>query len=662
MSNVVPLLAALLLAIPVAQAGAQFTDPAGDVAYSGPAPSTPIPALAPTESLDFLGLDVAEEDLAFNFVLKLQSLDQVSPQTIHYVVPFSWLDANYRIHLTRTRADPTATSNLAAALEQGDGSVYTRILDLEATEDTAAGTITFTLAKNNIISLQGHAPVFKSRLTNVTVASWTTLGFGDATSQLGDQMPDGQPGEILYELGGSANGHLTLEAPDPVRISNGGATTFVFQAHLQNTDSQDDAATMEVVGAPSNWEISVQAAQRVPAGDERPIFALVTIPFGHQHGGFSGFDLVATSSRDPSITASIRFGVLHTPIPFPAGHHPDVYLHAVADDTGALGDTFGTTTNTMNTIPPETDAPEAFARLLPDGTAAWDIPLGPALALGMDFDLARTGSVAFEVLGKRSGPATISAELLLVRGEEDLVTLAEAMTADIELDLQAATPVSFTVAPTAEADYIPYTPGPNLMLRIRLTTAPGSPTPVPQAATPAIVVGSFAMNLPLNEYADLPVWDPGIESTVRLVSEGPIERDALPGTTVTYTFTLTNNGDATDDLELGVAGNGASNSDFAPQGKVRLGAGESRQATVAVRVPSDMREGDRLEVILLARSENDPSNIALVRTATRATQDADNADEEQAFQDALDKKGTPVPPLAAVLALGLALAMRRRRY
>jgi hypothetical protein len=454
----------------------------------------------------------------------------------------------------------------------------------------------------------------------------------------------------------------TLEAPDPVRISNGGATTFVFQAHLQNTDSQDDAATMEVVGAPSNWEISVQAAQRVPAGDERPIFALVTIPFGHQHGGFSGFDLVATSSRDPSITASIRFGVLHTPIPFPAGHHPDVYLHAVADDTGALGDTFGTTTNTMNTIPPETDAPEAFARLLPDGTAAWDIPLGPALALGMDFDLARTGSVAFEVLGKRSGPATISAELLLVRGEEDLVTLAEAMTADIELDLQAATPVSFTVAPTAEADYIPYTPGPNLMLRIRLTTAPGSPTPVPQAATPAIVVGSFAMNLPLNEYADLPVWDPGIESTVRLVSEGPIERDALPGTTVTYTFTLTNNGDATDDLELGVAGNGASNSDFAPQGKVRLGAGESRQATVAVRVPSDMREGDRLEVILLARSENDPSNIALVRTATRATQDADNADEEQAFQDALDKKGTPVPPLAAVLALGLALAMRRRRY
>ncbi|MHB1260141.1 MAG: hypothetical protein ACYC2H_00350 [Thermoplasmatota archaeon] len=652
------IICAALAWAPTASAGAQFTDPAGDVAYTAGAP---VPALPATESLDLVGLDVVEEDLAFTFVLKTQSLDQPGPLNTQYIVPFTWRDADFRIHFTRTRADPSAPANLVASFEQSDGTIYTRILDLEPTEDTTAGTMSVVLPKNAIISLEGHAPVFKSELTNVTVQAWTTVGFGPASGRLQDQMPDDAPGVILYEMGGSANGHLTLEAPDPVRISNGGATTFVFQAHLQNKDTEQDAATMELVGVPANWQVSVQPAQVVPPDDERPIFALVTIPFGHQHGGFSGFDLVATSSRDPSVTASIRFGVLHTPIPFPAGHHPDVYLHARADDSGALADRFSTSTNWMNTAPSEDDLPEALASVAQDGSVTWDIPLGPTLAIGMDFDVARTGTLAFEVMGRRTGAGTVDAELVLVRGEQEVAKLAEPMSADVTFDPQAATPVEFTITPTAESDYIPYAPGQNLLLRVRMQSSPALPGPNPSEANPAIMVGSFAMTLPLNEYADLPVWDPGIQSTVSLVANGAIERNALPGTTVTYTFTLTNKGTGTDDLELGVVGNSATMADFTPQEKIRLAPGESREATVAIRVPQDVREGERLEVILLARSEADPSNIALVRTATTATQNAENVDEEQAFKDALGKKGTPLPPVVALAAIVLAVFLARRR-
>lgn len=652
------ILGALLLMAGPVQAGGKFTDASGDVASTA-VPAEGVPSLPPTEALDFVGLDVIEEDLAFNFTFKLQSLDQSSPPTIQYAVDFTWKDADFRIHVTRTRADPTGPPSVAAQLQQSDGQVYSRVLDLEATEDSAAGTITVPLAKNAIISLEGHAPVYGSKLTNVTATSWSNVGFGPTASRLQDIMPDDAPGEILYEMGGSANGHLTLEAPDPVRISNGGATTFVFQAHLQNSGTEQDAATMAITGAPPNWDVSVQPAQVVPPGDERPIFALVTIPFGHQHGGFSGFDLVATSSRDPSITASIRFGVLHTPVPFPAGHHPDVYLHARAEDSGQLADRFAGTTNTMNTQPPEDDLAEALSQIQTDG-AVWDIPLGPALAIGMDFDVARTGSLAFDVLGKRTGSATLEAQLLLVRGTEE-TPLAQAMTSDIQLDLQTSTPVEFTITPTPESDYIPYAPGQNVVLRISMTIPGSLPTPNPQETTPAIMTGSFAMTLPLNEYADLPVWDPGIESTVGLVAQGDVERKALPGTTVTYSFTLTNKASMTDDLELGVVGNAAEMADFTPQEKIRLAQGESKVVTLAVRVPNDVREGERLEVILLARSEVDASNIALVRTATVATQDASNVDEEQAFKDAKGTKGAPLPPIVTLAALAMALALRRRK-
>ncbi len=652
------------IAAPLAQAGAQFTDPLGDLALAGPSPSA-VPDNPQTRNIDLVGLNVIEEDLAFTFVLKMQSLEQQGGTTARYTIPFTWLDAQYRISVTRTRLDPTATPSTQATFQQSDGQRYSRVLDLDVTEDLAASTLSIVLSKNSIISLEGHAPIFGSQLPNVTVRAWTSIGFGPGASRIEDQMPDAAPGVIVYELGGYANGHLALEAPDPVRVSNGGATTFVFQAHLQNSDTADDAATIKLEGAPADWDTLVQPGQRIPAEDERPIFALITIPFGHQHGGFSGFNMTATSSRDPSITASIRFGVLYTPIPMPAGHHPEIFLHASAEDTGVVAQTFGSTTNTMSTVEDHADdVAEALAERTMNGGAAWDIPLGPALALGLDFDLNRTGALEFNLLGRRPGAATISAELLLVRGDEELVSLVAPVSADVTLDAQAATPVALVLTPSAESDYVPYASGQNLLLRLRLESTPQFPCCPTPDGTPAIVTGSFRMPLPLNEYADLPVWDEGIESSVQLTTLEPVERDARPGTTVTYTFTVTNNGDATDEVELGVVGAGAEGAAYLPDGKVELSPGASVTATLAVRIPADAVAGDRLEAVFIARSETDPSNIALVRTATTVSPDAANEDEEQAFRDAAGKKkDTPLPLAFVLIALSGALMARRlRRY
>lgn len=640
-------------------AGAQMTDPPGDVqATGGPSP-TGVPANPQTDPADLLGLVVEEEDLAFTFRLQVAGLGQAAGTTAHWAIPFTWMDAGFQVHLVRTMADPSATARLQAWLEQWDGARYGRILTLTPVEDAAASTLSVELAKNAIVSLEGHAPVYGSVLANVTVRSWLEVEGGPA--RFVDQMPDGAPGAILYERGGSANGHLTLEAPDPVRVSNGAATTFVFQAHMQNRGSAADTATLELRGVPAGWEATVQPAQGVPPGDERPIFAVVSVPFAHQHGGFSAFDLVATSQRDPSVTASIRFGVLYTPIPMPAGHHPTLYLHAASTATGATAGVLGSTQNSMNTVDThDEDAAQAFPAASANGTLEWSIPLAPLMALGLDFDLNRTGNLHLQVASHRSGPGSVSAQLWLARADSRILPLTQATRVEATWDPQAPTPVDLPLRPAAQSDYVAYSPGQNLLLAV--TMASGQPLPCCLGAetTPTLDVAGFRMDLPLDEYADRPVWDPGIESSVGIQVLSDVQRAARPGTTLVYNMTLTNLGGA-DSVELALAGGGMRVSTLLPNGTVDVAAGQSLSLRLAVRVPDDAAPTTRFETLVVGRSKADPSNIAIGRVVTVADPDAGNADEGPWFRDAAQGQQTPVPVAAALAgALGAGLLHRRR--
>lgn len=640
-------------------AGAQMTDPRGDVqATGGPSP-TGVPANPQTDLADLLGLVVEEQDLAFTFRLQAAGLGQAAGTTAHWTIPFTWMDAGFQVHLVRTMADPTATARLQAWLEQWDGARYGRILTLTPVEDAATSTLSVELAKNAIVSLEGHAPVYGSVLANVTVRSWVEAEGGPL--RFADQMPDGAPGTILYERGGSANGHLTLEAPDPVRVSNGAATTFVFQAHMQNRGSETDTATLELRGIPAGWEATVQPAQAVPPGDERPIFAVVSVPFAHQHGGFLAFDLVATSQRDPSVTASIRFGVLYTPIAMPAGHHPTVYLHASPTVTGATAPVLGSTANSMNTVEThDEDAPQAFPASSTNGTLEWSIPLAPLMALGLDFDLNRTGNLHLQVASHRSGPGSVAAQLWLARADSRILPLTEAARVDAAWDPQAPTALDLPLRPTPDADYVAYSPGQNLLLVVTAAAGQALPCCLGAESTPTLDVANFRMDLPLDEYADRPVWDPGIESTLRIDVHADVQRPARPGTTIVYNMTLTNRA-GPDAVALSLAGSGTPVSTLFPNGTLEVPGGKAVTLQLAVRVPSDAAASTRFETLVVARSGADPSNIAIGRVVTVADPAARNADEGQAFKDASQKKETPLPLAAALAGAVLAAAVGRRR-
>jgi MYXO-CTERM domain-containing protein len=656
----------LVLAVPAARAGGSFTDDEGDVLVTGaPTPLAPNPQ---TDAVDLVALDVLEEDNDFTLNVKVKSLTQQGGSMSSYSVDMTWMDATFRVFVSRSRIDPTAEPLFRASLQAIEGGEASEISELEVTSDHQA-TISVRLPKVNIISLQGHAPVFGSELTGVVVRAEMPVGFGPAAASAVDAMPDTGAGVIEYEKGGSANGHFVLEAPDPVRISNGGATTFVFQGHLQNQGTADDTATLAIEDLPEAWQATTVPLQQVPAGEERPVFVVVTIPFAHAHGGFSNFSLTATSQSNPDVEASIRYGVLHTPVPMPAGHHSELYLHARPADTGALGTTFGGTKNTMNTLGErasdevEYAAPDTAAAFGPqDGPITWNVPLGPNLAMGLDADLNRTGEIAASILGRMSGEATLEAVVLLVKGETEIAAMMTSTPVQLKLDLQTPTPFTIPLTPTPESDYVAYVPGQNLVLRLTLTPATAAPCCGPTDQAPGLTVDDFRMALPLNEYADMPQWDAGIASSVALIADGPLQREGRPGTVLAYTFTLTNQLDVEDEIDLGIAGTHASLATLAPTQTVKLAAKASRTMMLAVAIPAAADNDEHLEVLLVARSQSDASNIAIGRTMTVVQKGSATADEKAKLDAALDEgKDTPGPTLAATLiAIGL-IALRRRR-
>lgn len=660
----------LLHALPLpgasGQEGPLLSDKEGDVIVTngGSSAPAPLPANAQTASADLRELALAEEDIDLTFTLKLASLAQQGGSTNRYTMTFQWMDAPFEATLTRSRVDPTSVPITSATLSLcADECV--RVTDLDHALDEAAGTFRFLVPKRYVTSLEGHAPVFGSQLTGVVVRSVVTLDGFPGTPATGaraeDVMPDTGEGVITYAKGGSSNGHIVLEAPDPVRVSNGGATTFVFNCHVQNALDVEDTVTFALENVPAEWTATAPGPQKVPPGSEKPVFVLVTIPFGHQHGGFTTFNLTATSLKDSNVKASLRFGVLHTPTPMPAGHHSELYLHAKPADSGVFQTTFPRTEVTMSTVGEHgEDVPDALASVGQDGAIEWRIPLAPQLALGVDSDLNRTGALTASINGRMEAQGTLTGELWLVKGDQDVALLGKLADAQVSLAQSAPASVTSTYTPEAASDYVPYAAGHNLELRLTLTTG-GQVPPNPQNP-PGLVVTDFKLALPLDEYADAPSFEEGEGSTLRIEPQDGLEKTARPGAMAAYSFLLTTLATTPTDYQIELAGTNAKESEVTPDGTLPFEPTETKRVTLGVRVPASAQNDQRLESILVIRSRSDPSDITLARTVTLVSRSAAGADEAGEFEAAKNEgKKTPLPATLAVAAGLAAFALRRRR-
>ncbi|HVM45293.1 MAG TPA: hypothetical protein VM582_05105, partial [Candidatus Thermoplasmatota archaeon] len=463
---VAAILLATLLPVPGAAAKAFAEDPAGDPQVTVFGAST-VPAPGGFgDAVDLLALDVQEDAEELTFVLSVKDLRQ-PVSFAEYEIRFTWAKDEYAVVVRRVVAQAVLDDNSRAYVVNVDEGRWNALAYLRHEIDLEKGTITVHLPKPYILSETGRYPLLGDALKDVYVEARSHLTLFSFTADAYDRMPDDGAAAYPFKFGDVARGHLRLDAEDRVRVSNGGATTFVYQALIANKGELDDEVSIRLSEMPDGWNGTVQSPVRVPGGAERKVAILVSVPFAHDHGGFSSFNVTVTSARDAASAASVRLGVLHTPIPQPAGHHADLYLHASTFNAGIFGRAFPFTSASMNTDGDHTgDAAEASARNA-GNRIAWRIPLDPALRMGLDFDLDRTGTIVGTIVGHTQTAGKLSAELALVDedGEEGLL-LGDTDEQDLALEVSNAVPFKLTFTPAAEADYIPYVRGQNIVLTL----------------------------------------------------------------------------------------------------------------------------------------------------------------------------------------------------
>jgi hypothetical protein len=597
----------------------------------------------------------------------------------------TWHDRSYSADLYHFVTGPQAFDDAELRLRQG--SELTDVAKLATKIDLEKGTVQTTIPKVYILDSADRMPLKGDAITRVHVASDRTADIGIDPISLAtgviDRMPDsGDGASYTLQKGDVAIGPLRLVAPERVRVSNGGATTFVYRVDLRNDGDADDDARISVTELPNDWNATYPEAIHVPAKANLTFTVLASVPFAHKHGGFDAFNVIARSARDADALATLRLGVLHTPIPQPAGHHSDLYIHGRAANAAPLDAEFNYALMWMSTEGAhESDAPEIPANDCPEqGVHIWRFPLDPTLRIGIDFDLSRLGTLSGSLVPYAKGTGSIGAKLYLVdegegsparngRVEFDkskALPLADSPPAPLSLDLATAVPFKLAITPRADADYVPFTPHKNLWLE--LTFKADQPDVVCSGIhgmTPVLTPKEFKLTLPLNEYEDRLDGIAEAASVLDLKIEGPSEKTGRPGALMTYVFALTNAGLTPDEVALELAGNDAKLGEIVPGGTIPLAPKETKRIVVGVTIPKDASDETSYDVLLYAHSKTDPSKSAVGRTKTTADHGAGAADDESALLQAAKAdaaKDTPALAVGALLAgaVGAALASRRR--
>jgi hypothetical protein len=156
------------------------------------------------------------------------------------------------------------------------------------------------------------------------------------------------------------------------------------------------------------------------------------------------------------------------------------------------------------------------------------------------------------------------------------------------------------------------------------TTAGGASTDVDVTFdSTGLATGVYTATLCVNSNdADTPQIAVPVEMTVfdptYGVQSGTADADLTgePGSTVTYTVSITNTGDATDTFDLTLSGNSWT-SDLS-ETSVTLDAGESTTVWITVEIPGDATDGETDTVTVTAESVNDPTATSSVDLTTTA--------------------------------------------
>lgn len=642
--------------------------------------------------LDLRSLAWNEEPEAFGFVLGLRdtsaSAESNPLDQVRYFIGFTFEDVDYGIQVYRFVGLGGEVFHDAYMGPRYDDGEY-RSIDhedyVEITVDDEASTLTGTIRRQSIIDSEG-APaalgdVFKDFFVEAQSLSIVLIRGTDTSTAVTDRMPDdGMAGVFEATFGIVQDGDARLGSQAPFRLSNGGATSMVYEVDAANL-GQKQSFRLAATAVPAGWEVALPFDRLVlDEGEQRTFPILVTTPSGHKHGGVDKFLITMTGERDGRHVGRAELGVKYTTIPQPAGHHPTLYLHshrpwgeppvAAAEDISP-GLLFGPAQGYLNAAPPEDDpgdtqeAMPSYSSIIPGfGWFSWHMPLLPTLGMGLDFDTQKTATLSLPIsYGYVAQDVEITATLYYAGGRDNMVVAHTLPTQPLSFGPQASQTIELTLEIDKDADFIPYQPEAWMELSIDMEGIFAGPNVGP-GSVPSIEPGG-KLDLPLLEYHDRVERFYGAIESLRFDKEY-LEKPVNPSKTVVFETRLRNDGTQTEPIALNLTGTNAQWARLLGPAAFDLRAGQERAIAVAVAVPDGTPDGALADLVLQAVSERETFRRAIIEFIAIVDEEADHPDESDrvsTLDEKLDDKKSPGFELAAVALgmLAIALVLRRRR-
>lgn len=652
---------------------------------------------------DLLGAWVDETPEFLIFKVQVAELAESSAHVqvlddLFVYVHFVSHDQEYRIQMDVKKNEAGELRRNAFFEKLNGAGEYDYVTKREIILDSGSGTLTTWVDRTLIPDSKGAPPFPERSIKDFWVESFGLLRPGavlhvgedayGAPIYVTDRMPDEGVSIAKWDIqfGLEQLGHVSLKSDDPIRTSNGEASTFVFPVVAVNKGDKKDVFDLVAKDVPNGWTVTFPRPSVVVDGQgEARTAVLLTTPFEHNHGEITTFLVEGQSRDDPSAKGKVELGLRYTETPQPAGHHDILWIYSVPEYDPPLQDFMGTVLagndgqvffNAKEGYDPD-GQPEVPVRGIPNWDSPgpdagsqtwWRIKLKPELGMGLDFDLTspnNQGSLDIPIQSETPlGEATLAGQL--IHRASPSPDAEETVIVDLESQSKELAPgtketFTFTFSANPEADLLPYSQGALLYWDLTLThrnTAPGT-----GADLPAIMPGGW-MRLPLFEYQD-PVDDLyATLENIKLVSNDGQERFVNPGATAIFQVSVENGQEKADTFRIDVYGSERGWATLPLGNEVSVDAGATNTFPLVLQVPEDAPDARTADLIIEAVSKSDDNVRALVRILAIVDTDQewpDDAADAQALSK--PKKESPgVPLVAATAALAaLAVALRRRR-
>ncbi len=663
-------------------------------------------------NLDLLSGGVHEEtDDALVFFLNVTDISPEQDPGLPRSQPTYWFYFSYGLQGYRvqgTTALSTAFDGVTGAPQQAaklqiayDDLVFHDMADAEMELDFEKNQVRFTVDRA-LIRDHNQAPLGRGEVLEGFWGASRSMGWFGQSIPVGnnfrveagppayhDQAPDfGATGVPYTTVAGRQlhKGQLLAASEDPVRWTNGEATTFVYFVRLFNTGSTELDVQLSHEGADPKWQVAFSDRLKVPAKSAINVTFHVGIPFGHFHGKLDDFDVVFKTD-DGAHWARQPLAVYWPLIPQPAGHHPTLWFHSRHEPREPPGEWLGDGTHGwLNAAEPDNEEFDEQVPIMADridangdgtSTARWLLKLEPSLRMGLDFLLDEKGSAEIAMhLPVQVQDPVLTLDIVHMNKRTILAKQTHAIAASTSLPGSQTGNVVFTfpeLTANAQADLIRHASRADLEFRLNLTgTMVGNGYENPEEVTPTILPGPSIVHLPLREYHDpldtVFVTDASVKVTVG--PEGQ-EKEVNPGKETVFTFELFYHGTFRSGFDINLTGVNSQWARVLGDAHFEMDPATTREVAISVKPPSNAREGDYAEVTIKAiGSVNAAVQAGMVVRAnvvgSRSLEDeaALAKQKEQNLTAPIDEKALIWPwvvvPIVAAVAVAVGVLARLR--